>query len=214
MRHTPHYLLTDPDEVKRLIRRNAWATYVSNTSNGLVASHYPTLLEETDDDSIVIVSHFGRPDELAHELGQHEVMVIVAGPHGYISPSWYVEGATPAPTWNFSVAHCYGVPEILDPDENLRVLTRLVDHFERHVEHPLPLDQEIGARIARGTVGLRLPITRFVCKVKMSQDKDPVSQRRVLAELRGDGPYRSTALADDMERALARAATETGHKQI
>ena len=29
MRHTPHYLLTDPDEVKRLIRRNAWATYVS-----------------------------------------------------------------------------------------------------------------------------------------------------------------------------------------
>jgi transcriptional regulator len=130
------------------------------------------------------------------------VLLIVAGPHGYISPSWYVEGATPAPTWNFSVAHCYGVPEVLDAERNLAVLTRLVAHFEQHVEQPLYLDQEIGARIARGTVGIRLPITRFVCKVKMSADKDPVSQRQVLEQLRGDGPYASAALADDMERAL------------
>jgi hypothetical protein len=36
----------------------------------------------------------------------------------------------------------------------------------------------------------------------MSADKDPVSQRQVLAHLRGDGPYASPALADDMERAL------------
>ena len=36
----------------------------------------------------------------------------------------------------------------------------------------------------------------------MSQDKDEVSQRQVLEELRGEGPYASSALADDMERAL------------
>jgi predicted FMN-binding regulatory protein PaiB len=41
------------------------------------------------------------------------------------SPSWYAPGATRAPTWNFSVAHCYGVPEILSPEENLRVLAAL-----------------------------------------------------------------------------------------
>jgi len=35
MRHTPAYLLTDPDEVKRLIRENPWATIVSSTSNGI-----------------------------------------------------------------------------------------------------------------------------------------------------------------------------------
>ena len=105
------------------------------------------------------------------------MLLIVAGPHGYISPSWYAPGATPAPTWNFSVAHCYGVPELLDAERNLAVLTRLVAHFEQHVEDPLYLDQEIGARIARGTVGIRLPITRFICKVKMSEDKDPVTQR-------------------------------------
>ncbi len=204
MRHNPAFAQTDPDVVRTLIAENPWATIVSQANGELVASHYPILLDDAAED-LTILTHVGRPDERNHRFGSEEVLLIVAGPHGYISPSWYVEGATPAPTWNFSVAHCYGVPEILEPDENLRVLTRLVDHFERHVEHPLPLDQEIGARIARGTVGLRLPITRFVCKVKMSQDKDPVSQRQVLDELRGDGPYASAALADDMARALGRA---------
>ena len=166
-----------------------------------MASHYPVLLDE-EADGLAVVSHVGRPDEKVHGLGSGEVLLIVAGPHGYVSPSWYTEHDTPAPTWNFSVAHCYGTPQILEADENLRVLTRLVDHFERHVDSPVPLDPEVGARLARGTVGLRLPIDRFVCKVKMSQDKDEQSRRQVLAQLRGDGPYAHPALADDMERAL------------
>jgi transcriptional regulator len=200
MRHNPKHAETDPAIVRRLIAENPWGTLVSQ-ADGLVASHYPILLDE-DSDELAIVTHVGRPDDQVHQFGDREMLLIVAGPHGYISPSWYREGATPAPTWNFSVAHCYGVPQVLEADDNLRVLTRLVAHFEQHVDDPMWLDQEIGARIARGTVGIRLPITRFICKVKMSQDKDPVSQRQVLAELRGAGPYASAALADDMERAL------------
>jgi transcriptional regulator len=200
MRHSPHHAETDPAIVRRMIRENPWATLVSQ-ADGLVASHYPILLDEESDD-LAIYTHVGKPDDEIHAFGSAEVLLIVAGPHGYISPSWYAEGATQAPTWNFSVAHCYGVPELLDPERNLQVLTRLVAHFEQHVEDPLYLDQEYGARVARGTVGIRLPITRFVCKVKMSADKDPVTQRQVLEQLRGDGPYASKALADDMERAL------------
>jgi transcriptional regulator len=200
MRHNPKHAETDPAIVRRLIAENPWGTLVSH-ADGLVASHYPILLD-SDSDELAIVTHVGRPDDQVHQFGSSEMLLIVAGPHGYISPSWYSEGSTPAPTWNFSVAHCYGVPQILEADDNLRVLTRLVAHFEQHVADPMWLDQEIGARIARGTVGIRLPISRFICKVKMSRDKDPVSQRQVLKELRGDGPYASAALADDMERAL------------
>jgi transcriptional regulator len=132
-------------------------------------------------------------------------MVIIAGPHGYISPSWYSHLATPVPTWNFTVAHCYGVPHVLEPEENLRVLERLVQRFERDVEDPVTLDLHVGARLAAGTVGIRLPITRFICKVKMSQDKDPQSRRQVLAALRRPGPYENPALAEQMERALQAA---------
>jgi transcriptional regulator len=201
MRHNPKHAVTDEAVVKRLIAENPWATIVSQDDGEIVASHYPILLDDQAD-GLTVVTHVGRPDERVHAFGDREVMVIVAGPHGYISPSWYVAGDTPAPTWNFSVAHCYGTPQILEPEENLRTLTRLVEHFERHVEEPRWLDPEVGQRLAPGTVGLRIPITRFVCKVKMSQDKSPESQERVLAELRGDGPYANRAVADDMQRAL------------
>jgi transcriptional regulator len=202
VRHNPKHAETDPAVVRRLIEENPWGTLVSQ-ADGLVASHYPILLDQ-DAEDLTIVTHVGRPDDQLHRFQDGgEMLLIVAGPHGYVSPSWYAPGATPAPTWNFSVAHCYGVPQVLDPDENLHVLTRLVAHFEQHVDDPVWLDQEIGARIARGTVGIRLLITRFICKIKMSQDKDEVSQRQVLEQLRGDGPYASAALADDMERALS-----------
>jgi transcriptional regulator len=201
VRHNPWHAETDPAVVRRLIAENPWATIVSLTPDGIVASHYPVLLDR-DADDLAIVTHVGRPDEQVHQFGDGEVMVIVAGPHGYISPSWYSDEGTPVPTWNFTVAHLYGTPQILDAASNLRVLTRLVEHFERRVDAPVYLDQEFGARLARGTVGIRLPVTRFVCKVKLSQDNAAQSQQQVLAELRRDGAYQNDALADDMEREL------------
>ena len=98
--------------------------------------------------------------------------------------------------------HCYGVPRILGEEETLAVLARLVAHFERHVEEPMLLDLDWGRPVARGTVGIRLPITRFVCKIKMSQDKDPVTQVQVMEALRAPGAFHNPELADDMARAL------------
>lgn len=199
MRHNPVHATTDPDAVRELVRENPWATIVSSNDGELVASHYPVLLDEESED-LALLTHVGRPDEEVHGFGEAEVLVIVQGTHGYVSPSWYGPEATRAPTWNFSVAHCSGVPEVLGEEENLATLTRLVETFERHVENPLYLDQEWGRQIAKGTVGLRIPVARFVCKRKLSQDKDDLSRRQVIAALRGPGPYRHPELADEMER--------------
>jgi transcriptional regulator len=198
MRPNPKHATTDPAAVRQLVRENPWATLVSSNEGELIASHYPILLDEQSAE-LAVLTHVGRPDEQVHGFGDREVLVIVQGRHGYISPSWYAPGAIRAPTWNFSVAHCYGTPQILTPEANLNVLTRLVEHFERHVERPLLLDPAYGAKLAPGTVGLRIPITRFICKLKLSQDKDPVTQRQVIDALRAPGPYQHSALADDME---------------
>src|SRR6478609_2140814 len=201
MRHNPKHAVTDEAVVRTLIEDNPWGTIVSVNDGELVASHYPILLDSSDD--LAVVTHVGRPDEQIHGFGAgREILLIIAGPHGYVSPSWYAPGATRAPTWNFSVAHCYGVPEVLELESNKATLTRLVAHFERHVEEPAYLERDVADRLAPGTVGLRIPITRFVCKIKMSQDKSVESQQRVLEELRGDGPYANGAVADDMQRAL------------
>jgi transcriptional regulator len=201
MRHNAWHHTDDVEVVRELIRAHPWAVLVSDGDHGLVGSHYPVLLDE-DSDELAVFTHVGRPDEELHGLGEREILLIVQGNHGYVSPSWYAPGATRAPTWNFSVAHCHGVPEVLDEQTNLRTLARLVEHFERHVPDPMLLDLDWAAPVARGTVGVRLPITRFECKIKLSQEKDPQTQRRVIEALRQPGPYQNLLLAEDMERAL------------
>ena len=204
MRQNPSFVLGETAEITRLIRDNPWATMVSHTSAGeLVASHYPVILDESSED-IVLLAHVGRPDEQLHELGSHELLVIIQGPHGYISPGWY--DAKPAvPTWNFITAHLYGTAELLSDEENLRVLDTLVDHFEERMPEPrrmngTPANAEYAARISAGTVGFRLRVTRLVAKNKMSQNKPAETVERIMAELDGDGPYASAALAAEMRR--------------
>jgi len=200
MRHTPRYLMTDPDEVKRLIRNHPWATFVSATSTGLVASHYPVLLDETADD-IAVYSHFGRPDDELHELGQHQLLVIVQGPHDYVSPSWYAPGDL-VPTWNHLTAHLYGTPQVLDTEENYQVLCRLTDHFEAHrpAGRSLLEDEEATRRAAKGTVGLRLQVQRFEARAKLSQNKTSEVISNVTKQFDEGNP----TLAEEMRRSHVR----------
>lgn len=196
MRHTPHYLMTDPLEVARLVRHHPWATFVSATSAGLVASHYPVLLDE-DARELTVLSHFGRPDDELHELGRHQVLVIVQGPHDYVSPSWYSPGDV-IPTWNHVTAHLYGTPEILGEDENYAVLSRLTDHFEqgRPGGRSLRHDEAGTRRAAKGTVGLRLRVDRFDARAKLSQNKTAEVRGTITSRLSAANP----ALAEEMRR--------------
>lgn len=214
MRQNPSFAMTDVGEVRRLIAANPWVTLVSATDDGLVASHYAVLLDDERDD-LTVVGHVGRPDDLIHGLGSRELLVVVQGPHGYISPGWY-DGGTQVPTWNFVSAHLSGIPEILSPEENMRVLDRLVSHFESRMPQPRlmwepPNDPAFIERLERGTVGFRLTPTRVVAKRKLSQNKTSDVVETIISELSGDDVWANPALADEMRRAhdaLAKASKE------
>ena len=62
MRQNPSFTLSDPAAIKQLVRENPWAILVSAPETGLVASHYPVLVDE-DRDELSVVTHVGRPDD-------------------------------------------------------------------------------------------------------------------------------------------------------
>ncbi|MDN3309462.1 FMN-binding negative transcriptional regulator [Microbacterium oryzae] len=214
MRQNPSFAMTDVPEIRRIVHGHPWATLVSATDDGLVASHYPVLLEEGRDD-LTVVGHVGKPDDLIHGLGQRELLVVLQGPHGYITPRWYGEGKA-VPTWNFVSVHLSGVPELLSSEENLAVLDRLVAHFENLAEDPRlmwerPNDAAFIERLEAGTVGFRLTPAKVVAKRKLSQNRPDAVVETIAAGLASDGPYRNPELADEMRRAqeMRRAARET-----
>ncbi|WP_180993456.1 MULTISPECIES: FMN-binding negative transcriptional regulator [Microbacterium] len=201
MRQNPSFAMTDVGEIRRLIDLNPWVTLISQTDDGLIASHYAVMLDDTRDD-LTIVGHVGRPDDAILGLGDRELLVVVQGPHGYITPRWY--GDVPAvPTWNFVAAHLSGIPELLSPEENLRVLERLVEHFEGHGDdarglYALPNDAAFVERLERGTVGFRLTPTRVTAKRKLSQNRSAEVVDTIIEGLTAEGRHELSA---EMRRA-------------
>lgn len=205
MRQNPSFAMTDLQELRRVIDANPWMTLVSSGPDGLVASHYAVLLDD-DRDDLTIVGHVGKPDDAILGLGEHELLVIVQGPHGYISPGWYGEGPS-VPTWNFVSVHLSGTPEILRPEENLLVLEKLVARFEQTLRQPRlmwqpPNDDEFVRRLERGTVGFRLTPTKVVAKRKLSQNRGDDIVDTIITELdAGASPYADPRLPGEMRRA-------------
>lgn len=195
MLDSPVYRITEESVVKDLVRRHGWVTLVSLTSSGLVASHLPVVLQEGE--GFELVGHLGRPDDEVHELGASEAMIIVQGSHGYVSSSWYGTGPT-ASTWDFVVAHLYGVPEpVLDPEKNLRLLVELQATYEAAVAEPVLLDQAEGAHaLSRGARAFRFRVTRWQGRKKMSQNRPVEVVERIVAHLEDPSdPYANPELA-------------------
>lgn len=196
------FTIADPQVVRRVIVEQPWATLVSHTTAGLCVSHLPVLVAD-DPAGLAVVGHLARPDGDAHELGTAECVLIVQGPNGYLSPSWYGEEPH-VPTWNFVVVHLYGVAQPLDDDATFQVLSDTVDHLEARLAEPWSLDRvpAYARRIAPGTVGFRLEPGRTVAKAKLSQDESADLGRRSIAMLRADHAYRDPDLAAWMESTL------------
>jgi transcriptional regulator len=204
MRQNPSFAMTDIAELRRVIAQNPWATGVATGDDGLVASHYPVLLDP-DREDLTVVGHVGKPDDQVLHLGEQELLLIFQGPNGYISPSWYGD-VRAVPTWNYTAVHLAGVPEIVDTRANLKVLDDLVTHFERMLPQPrmmwqAPNTEEFVSALEAGTVGFRLTPTRVSAKRKLSQNKPDSVVETVIAELDGDGEYANPVLAAEMRRA-------------
>ena len=222
----PMYAITDPAALRAIIAAHGWATLVSATADALVVSHLPVIpgpaeagpgaaeagpgaaeagpgaaeagsgLAEAGACPVVVLGHLAREDADAHDLGNREVVLIVQGTQGYISPRLYRTGPY-VPTWNFAVVHLHGVPEVLDDERTYQVLSETVDHFEAGRDDPFALS-EVAAyahRIAGGVTGFRLRPSRVTGKVKASQDKPADVVRRVTGALREENPALATLMA-------------------
>lgn len=196
----PIYRLTDEREIVALIAANPWVTMVTAVpGQDPVVSHLPVLVDDTTE--LTLLGHLATPDGALHGLGAHDAVVIVEGPNGYITPSWYVGGPY-VPTWNFMVVHLFGRPEPTCDEETFEILERTVEHFETARPEPWRLSSVTGyaRRIAPGAVGFRMRPQRVVAKAKLSQDKPVEVIARVMDALETDPSHGNPALASAMRR--------------
>lgn len=202
----PHFTESDPEILAAHIDRYDFATLVTHGSGGLIASQIPILAERRDG-RLYLQGHIARPNPQAADLdGPGEALVIFAGPHAYVSPSWYQ--AQPAvPTWNYASVHAYGAARRIEDIEWLRgFLRRLSARHEAREAAPWRMDDQPAPFLdgmLKGIVGLEIAVERCEGKFKLSQNRPAVDRPRIIAALerRDDADSRAVArLMRDRER--------------
>ena len=211
--YTPRaFVETDLAELDRLIARDAFVTLVTVADGVPVVSHLPVLYAR-DGDCIVIEGHWAKPNPQARHAGP--ALLIVHGPHAYLSPGWYADKdeAARVPTWNYAVAHLHGV---LETTEDTGTLASIVDRLsqvnEAHVgndwrfEH----DRDDYVHQLRGIVGFRFEVERVELKFKLSQNHPAANIEGAASALQHLGGENNLAVAELMRERLARKRQDVG----
>ena len=164
------------DVLHAFVAAHPLATLVTNSADGLFASHVPMML---DADGGTLLAHVARGNGHWRLLdGGAPTLAVFGGPNAYVSPDWYPNKhrtGKDVPTWNFAVVHAHGVATSFDdPDEMLALIVNLTDKHEAGRATPWAVSDappDFIRQQLRGIVGIRLAITRLEGKFKLSQNR-------------------------------------------
>jgi transcriptional regulator len=196
-----HFKQHNIGEVRSFLEKNSFGILVSQVSGKLWATHIPLELEVNEVGKEVLVGHISRGNKQWKEFEKNEeVLAIFNGPHAYISSSWYDHENVP--TWNYIAVHVYGKIRIIEGEELLASLKRLVDKYEARSKYPISvegmskkfLDSEL-----RGIVGFELIITDIQAAYKLSQNRDLKNKAKIISELENRGDADSMEIAKGMK---------------
>jgi transcriptional regulator len=187
------------------MEKHSFATLVTHGHGGMTASHLPFLLDRQAGEHGTLTAHMARANPQWREFANGvEALVIFQAEHGYISPAWY-EVHPSVPTWNYAVAHAYGIPRVVEDAVAVRsVLERLVEANESGRDEPwtMSLPEDYYAGMVKGIVAFEIPIRRLEGKFKLSQNRPAVDQQHVLDRLTESDDPEQRALGTRMARTL------------
>ena len=203
--YVPGHFAANEKQLGELLANHGAADLVTQTDDGLVATMLPFVYVPGAGEHGALHGHLARNNDHWKKVGHGESLVIVRGPDGYVTPSWYAskaEHGRVVPTWNYVTAHVYGQLVVHDDAEWTEDLVRrLTAKHEGPRQDPWAVDDAPRAFIEgqlRAIVGVELLITRIEAKAKLSQNRPTADVEGVITGLldRGD-----TTLADAVERA-------------
>lgn len=185
------FRVEDEQTIFQFIHSHGFATLVSSSGNGSVATHLPLMLEQVGSVS-KLVGHFAKGNPQPAMCDGQQVLAIFHGPHAFISAGWYGRQNV-VPTWNYVAVHVSGTLRvILDQSRLLSIIDALTNKYESSVVgenvDPQPwsldtVDSEFLDRMLDGIVGFEIEVEKLEGCWKLNQHHDADRRNRVIAAL-------------------------------
>jgi transcriptional regulator len=193
--YTPKFnQVADRDILIEAMRAYSFAILFGPGPDAPMATHLPVVVRDEGKHG-VIEGHFAKANPHWKTLAGRETLVVLPGPHSYVSPSLYAEPLS-VPTWNYIAVHAYGTMTIVDAEaEKDALLAGLIAaHEPAFAEKWHAMPDGFRRTMLAGIVGFRIPIDRIEGKFKLSQNRPGIDRGKV---------YADHAAGDDDQRELA-----------
>jgi transcriptional regulator len=206
--YTPKaFEVTDLPLLHAAMKQSELATLVTITTNGLVATHLPLLLDETRGEYGTLTGHISRANVQWRETDANaEALIIFLGLDSYVSPNWYPakqETGRVVPTWNYAAIHAYGrITFIEDPEWLRAMVSDLTKKHEASFPAPWQVTDAPAVYIdsqLKAIVGFEFQIVRLEGKQKFNQNRSVEDRLGVIEGLRELEDGRKTQVAELME---------------
>jgi transcriptional regulator len=181
------FRVSDETALSQFVREQGFGLVVASTSEGLRAVHAPLLI---DGDRVRF--HISKSNLIHPALaGASDALILVNGPHAYVSPDWYgLEDRVP--TWNYAAVELEGRARPLDQAALVRLLDEMSDHHEARLS-PKPqwnrqkMSEGRFEGLLKAISGFELQITAWRGTFKLDQDKPPEVRSRLADALEENG---------------------------
>ncbi len=195
------YRNNDPEAIRAFIRQHSFGILINQTEGKPWGTHIPLELEHNPDGKEVLYGHIAKanPQSAALENGAM-VLAIFNGPHHYISSSWYDHENVP--TWNYIAVHIYGTIRLIEGDELLFALKKLVDKYEVGSENPVNIER-LSAKTMRqvnGITAFEITIDEIQAVHKLSQNRDDKNHSAIIEKLENQNHPNAISIAREMRK--------------
>ena len=193
------FKVTNQEDIYAFIEANSFATLVTMEKGKPIATHLPMELKKQGED-YYLTGHLAYGNR-QWKTFDGEVLAIFQGPDAYISSSWYEHEEVP--TWNYQAVHVYGQAVILEREELIEELSRMLKKYEGNRENPVlweTLSPELREQELKGTVGFKIKISDIHAAYKLSQNRNQRDFQSIMERLRHEGNSNSAEIAKEMEK--------------
>lgn len=191
-----HNRMADEDQIFAFLHRYNFGALVTSCQGQLAVNHLPFVVDRPQRR---LYAHLARANAHWQTLeAADDLLVVFAGPHAYISPTWYAtEGLVP--TWNFSAVHVRGRAALTDEAGARDIVEELTQQHEAGTPAPWSMDRVPAERLEgllKAIVGFSVEIHSIEAKAKLSQEKSAADRQGALAGLDAGGPLAQLVAAD------------------
>lgn len=197
---------TDLHWLDQLLARDPFITLLTTGDDGLPELTRLPVLYRRDGGQIELQGHWAKANPQSRRSGA-AAKVLVDGPHGYVSASWYPDKESMArvPTWNYAAAELRGHLQTFDDTDALAALVAATgNQFEAGVGQAWRFEPERDdhRRQLRGIIGFRFVVTDVQLQMKLSQNHPIANQQAVISALDALPSTASQELSQWMRRFL------------